>query len=288
MHIIKTSAILSVFSLALHAEPDVYKESFGSPLDLKSYVFSRFEGNTDSGWDLDTYVHTGGPFAFSQGASNLNITTKGYYEWAHVSIELPDSVYFGENDTLEMDVRVSDDSKHDSAWVKINIGSSENQLQDAVIFNTDKAGVVKKGAWTTISAVRQWGASMVSHIYVNINAGWKTGPLDGWWEMPNDAFNGTLQIDEIRLDGSLEAPVRVRKGGTASQGGLVEVHPTRLSYRGPQSGMSIEVFGLDGRKVAAARKEIHFQNAIGTGTYLYKLSQGSRVMEKGMFKVINY
>ncbi|GEM_PF-3850716 len=283
---VRTSAFLffSTLSMTAYAEKGFYREAFSKPVpNFDTYVMERYDGNTkDSVWNVDTYKHTG-PFTFSQVPAGLAITTKGYWEWDYCVIVLPSPVRVQPDDSLTMEVRVAAGSEHDSAMIGLQMGLSEKQSEDGVLFPSPQPVLVKKD-WTTVSIAQKYGDDQVTHLFINIDAGYTTGPASGWFVEPNKPFSGTIEIKSITLDGS--------SPGTGTAKAIRASHPqvridgNSIRYTGTNADNLITVYDMSGHSAGSSRNAFEFKRNLKSGLYYFRISEGGNTATQGRFSLL--
>jgi hypothetical protein len=275
---------LSALPMAAFAEKGYYRQDFSQPVPgFDTYVMQRYDGNTkDSTWAADTYKHTG-PFTFSQGAGGLAIATKGYWEWDYCVIVLPSPIRVQPEDSLVMEVRVAPGSEHDSAMVGLQMGLSEKQSEDGVLYPSPQPVLVKED-WVKVAIGQKYGDDLVTHLFINIDAGYTTGPLSGWFTEPNKPFSGTIEVKSITLDGS--APAGDGAKAIPSAHAPVRVDGASIRYVGGNADNLITVYDMAGRIVGSARNAFGFKGNLKNGLYHYRISGGKRDLARGTFSLL--
>jgi len=272
--------VFSALPMAAFADPGYYKVDFTQPVPgFETFAMERYDGNiTDGVWTTDTYKHTG-PFTYTQGPNGLAIATQGYWEWDYCTFVLPSTVHVQPGDSLKMEMRVAPGSAQDSAWVELQMGRSEKQSEDAVISPNPLASLVK-GDWVTVSIPIDVDDT-VTHLFVNIDAGYTTGPTSGWWSEPNAAFSGTVEIKNLSLDGNQPGVGIVKVIGQADARARIDGGAIR--YLGGNKDNKITVFDMSGQTVGSARSAFAFSRNLKSGWYFYRISEGNKRSIQGKF-----
>jgi hypothetical protein len=281
--------ILSVLvALAIAPGPgfsqDPYIEDFTSPVDLTTYVMQHFDGSQDTIWELDTYQHEG-PFTFGQANDRLTITSGGYWEWDRVIIVLPESLYVGAGDQISIQAQVGAASSLDSAWVSINVGSG---YQSTLIIPEPTAVPVKKDAPSDITASMGYGTT-ITHLFIFINAGYYTGPLQGWFVEPTSPFIGALEINSITLETSAK-PVAVK--GPSNHNSPASYTGSSFEYKlDGASLVDFTVYDLSGAPVMQLRDNNTKSGGFNTqnltdGVYFYTFKIDGVTSQSGKFSAV--
>lgn len=284
---------LAIFAAALSfpglwttsfAEKGFFIKDLSIPVTgFDSFVMERYDGNTnDSVWEVDTYKHTG-PFTFSQGADGLGIETKGYWEWDYCVIVLPATVLVHPEDSLTMEMRIAPGSGHDSAMIGLQMGRSEKQTEDGVLF-PGPLPVLVKTDWTKVGIAQKYGDDLVTHLFINIDAGYTTGPGSGWWVEPNKPFVGTVEIRSISLDGS--APLTTMAKALPQAHAPIRIDKTSIRYVGGKTDHGISVYDMAGHLVGSSRDIFAFTGSLKRGMYAYRITEGKRDAFRGTFTLL--
>jgi hypothetical protein len=279
-----SAVILSALSMAASADKGFYREDFSDPVPgFEAYSMQGYDGNNkDSVWGVDTYGHTG-PFAFSQGAGGLAITTAGYWEWDYCMLVLPAPVLVQPGDSLVMEARVAAGSGHDSAMVGLQLGNSENQSQGGILFPSPQP-VLVKGEWARIGIAHDFGDDVVTHLFINIDAGYTTGPASGWFVEPNKPFSGTLEIRNLSLDGSDPATGTAKAVAPALN--PVRIDRASIRYTGRNPDNTITIHDMAGRFAGSSRNAFEFQGNLKGGLYCYRVREGAKETARGTFSLL--
>ena len=106
-----------------------------------------------------------------------------------------------------------------------------------------------------------------------------------WFTEPTSAFSGTVEINNITLDGAAEAPVAINQINSKSS--HLKISSSSLSYTGSELDANIKVFDLTGTEILSAGKSLEFGNHLNSGLYYYSLSSKGSLIEQGKFSVLN-
>ena len=284
--IVNTAALLafSMLPMTTFAEKGYYRLDFSKPVPgFDTLVMERYDGNVkDSVWDVDTYKHTG-PFTFAQEATGLTITTKGYWEWDYCVIALPSPVRVQPDDSLSMEMRIAPGSEHDSALIGLQLGRSEKQSEDAILYPGPKPMLVKTD-WVKVAIAQQFSDDLVTHLFINIDAGYTTGPNSGWWTEPNKPFAGTLEIKSITLDGSASTTDRAK--AMLPKRSRVKFDGISIRYSGGDADKRITVYDMAGHTVSSSRNILEFKGNLKRGRYSYRISDGKNNDIQGKFSLV--